>query len=149
MAEPIRVLLVDHQPLLRRCLAAVLNRRRGLLVVGEAESGGQACRQVLALQPDVIVIEPELPEGGDALLAELQQTVPGVSLLVLTSGLTDVSRRALAAGARGCIQKDCGLMMSQGRSSASTPGNWSWLRRSWRVWCRWRPIQIRPRRRTD
>jgi two-component system, NarL family, response regulator LiaR len=107
MSDSIRLLLVDHHRLLRRCLVVVLNRRRGLQVAGEAESGEQARAQASSLQPDVIVVEPEVPGGGDALIADLQREAPESVLLVLTAGMTDVSRRALAAGVRGCIQKDC------------------------------------------
>src|SRR5262249_61700928 len=73
MPEPIRLLLVDAPTLSRRCLAAYLNRRRGLQVVGEAATAPQALAQVCTLQPDVIVVEPEVAKNITRFLADLLQ----------------------------------------------------------------------------
>ena len=69
MPRAIGVLLVDRRTLARRCLAAVLSRRRGLTVVGDAESGTEALGMAHELRPDVAVIDPDVPDGGSRLIA--------------------------------------------------------------------------------
>jgi hypothetical protein len=55
MPQPVRVLLVDTPALPRSCLAAVLNRRRWLQVVGEAGTGSDALAEVRSLQRNVVL----------------------------------------------------------------------------------------------
>jgi DNA-binding NarL/FixJ family response regulator len=107
---PIRILLVDNETLLRRCLATLLNRRRGLLVVGEVETAAEALDLIQSTEPDVVVVEPDLPEGGPEILAEICRLAPDCAVLVLT-GDDDPGRasRTLRAGARGYIRKTCEL----------------------------------------
>ncbi|HEY8476696.1 MAG TPA: DNA-binding response regulator, partial [Chloroflexota bacterium] len=73
MSEPIRVLLVDAPTLVRRGLTALLSRKRRLRVVGAAATGSEALALARFLQPDVVVVEPTVPEGGTALVAGLCQ----------------------------------------------------------------------------
>jgi DNA-binding NarL/FixJ family response regulator len=108
LAEPIRVLLVDAPTLSRRGLAALLSRRSPLRVVGEAATGREALDLVRASSPDVVVVEPAVPEGGPALVAELCRVTPGCAVLVLAlGGEGGAVGRALQAGARAYLQKDC------------------------------------------
>jgi DNA-binding NarL/FixJ family response regulator len=108
MAHEIRLLLVDTPTLARRCLAALLNRRRGLRVIGEAASGPDALAAAQALAPDMVVVEPAVPNGGAQLVAALCRQVPGRAVLVLAQPGDDVAAsRALQAGARGYLIKDC------------------------------------------
>lgn len=101
-------MLVDASTLLRRSLAALLGRKRRLRIVGEASSGRQALADVAASQPQVIVVDPELPEGGPTLVAELRRGFPACEVIVLSPGADGASAsRALQAGARGYLQKDC------------------------------------------
>lgn len=102
------MLLVDAPALSRRCLAFLLNHRRRLQVVGQAAHGTEAITLAHALQPDVIVVEPEVPEGGLKLVEELGRAVPGGAVLVLTVGVEmEAVSRALQLGARGYLHKDC------------------------------------------
>ena len=110
MSAPLRLLLVDHQALLRRCLATLLNRRRGLHVVGEAATGAEARARARALRPDVVVVEPEVPDGGPGLVADLCRELSRCSVVVLTAGDGhDAASQALRAGARGYLRKACEL----------------------------------------
>jgi DNA-binding NarL/FixJ family response regulator len=107
MPEPIRLLLVDAPTLSRRCLAAFLNRRRGLQVVGEAATAAQALAQVCTLQPDVVVVEPEVANDGPRFLAELCQAASAAVLVLTLETGGGTAGRALQVGARGYIQKHC------------------------------------------
>jgi two-component system nitrate/nitrite response regulator NarL len=106
MAEPIRVLVVDQPTMSRRGVTALLGRRRGLRVVGEAGCAADALAQARTLQPDVAVVETDMP-GGGTLLAALRKDVPTCAVLVLTCAAADGAARALHAGARAFLQKNC------------------------------------------
>lgn len=108
VSDAIRILLVDHQTLLRRSLSVLLNRRRRFDVVGEAATGSEALAQARSLQPAVTVVEPDVPEGGPNLISELCRETPTCGVLVLTSGSPeDGAGRVLQAGARGYLDKSC------------------------------------------
>jgi DNA-binding NarL/FixJ family response regulator len=106
MSDPIRLLLVDHLTLPRRCLAALLNRRRGLQVVGEAAIGGAALDLARSLRPDIALVEPETPDGGPRLIEALDAEMPG-AVLVLTRSADGGLSNALRAGARGYLHMNC------------------------------------------
>ena len=107
-SEPIRVLLVDHPGLSRHGLVALLSRRRGLRVVGEADTGTEALALARALQPDVVTVETSVPGGGLKLVTDLSRALPRCATLVLTEPSSDPSiSGALQAGARGYLQKRC------------------------------------------
>jgi two-component system nitrate/nitrite response regulator NarL len=106
--NPIRVFLVDGPTLNRRCLALALSRKRRLQVVGEAADGSHALAEAPATTPDVIVVDPSVPEGGPTLVADLSQQSPQSAVVVLTQGGDEsAASRALQAGARGYLQRDC------------------------------------------
>ncbi len=101
-------MLVDGSTLLRRCLALVLGRRTRLEVVAEARSGEQALAEAASTQPHVIVLDPDVFQGGPKLVADLRDTVPECALIVLTASVDGaVARRAFQAGAVACLEKDC------------------------------------------
>ena len=106
--DRIRVMLVDGSTLLRRCLAALLRRRRRLEIVAEAENGRQALAQAISAQPTIVVVDPVVPEGGPTLIADLCNSLPQCSVIALTDSSDGVTAsRALQAGARGYLHKDC------------------------------------------
>ncbi len=107
MSEPIRLVLIDHHTLLRRCLAAAFNRRRGFRVVGDAATGSDGLSLARSCQPDIIVVDPDMPEGGPQLIELLCEEVPTASVIALTLCHEDMAKQALLAGARGCIEKTC------------------------------------------
>lgn len=110
MAEAIRVVLVDDETLLRQCLANLLNRRRGLRVVGEAETVDQALDVTRMTEPDVVVIAPEVADNGVSVVADFSHARPGCPILVLTREEDPGGAgRALRAGAQGYLRKTCGL----------------------------------------
>ena len=106
--RPLRLLLVDYDTLFRRCLADQLQQQPGLQVVGQAVAPSDAVAQARSCQPDVVVLDPTMPDGGPPLVAELCRAAPAGAVLVLTldSGQGDASP-LLRAGARGYLQKNC------------------------------------------
>ncbi len=103
----IRVALADDHRVLRMTLAMFLDDTEGIEVVGEADNGEQTLKLVGETQPDVLLLDLEMPglSGLDA-LPQIRETWPGIRVLVLT-GQTEDSyiMRALRAGAHGYILK--------------------------------------------
>lgn len=108
MAEPIRILLVDDQTLLRRGLAGLLNRNADMQVVGEAENGEEALRLVESLDPDVILMDVRMPVmDGVAATRELVKRGARAGVIILTTFDDDqYIYEGIAAGARGYLLKD-------------------------------------------
>jgi len=110
---PIRVLIVDDHPVVRRGLRVLLEVQDGIEVVGEAGDGPAALAQAAELTPDVILLDLKLPGmDGHAVLAALKAAAsPGqqssARVLVLTS-VTEPASASLAvrSGASGVLYKD-------------------------------------------
>lgn len=108
MNSPIRLLLVDAPRLCRRALATLLNRRQQLQVVGEAATGAEALAQARSRQPDLVILEPGIPDGGVKLVADLCREAPTSAVLILTNHNEQSSlSELLQAGARGYLHKEC------------------------------------------
>ncbi|MDX6264459.1 MAG: hypothetical protein QOH84_6147 [Kribbellaceae bacterium] len=104
-----KVLLVDDHVVVRAGLRALLEGEPGFEVVGETGDGGTAIRLALDLEPDLVLMDLRLAQGGmDGIEAtrRLAGLVQPVKVVVLTSHgtRTDVAL-ALAAGARGYVLK--------------------------------------------
>jgi two-component system response regulator NreC len=107
MNQPIRILLVDDHAVLRAGLKVLLNAEPDMAVVGEA-GDGQSCLELAgALQPDVILLDLNMPGlGGLEVLAELSQRAPASRALVLTMHDDAVYlRQVLARGGAGYVLK--------------------------------------------
>ncbi|MEU3727463.1 response regulator transcription factor, partial [Streptomyces sp. NPDC031705] len=108
---PVRVLLVDDQPLIRSGLRMLMADSEGLEVVGEAGTGGDAVRLAAEQGPDVVVMDIRMP-GMDGIEATRRITSgPGAPrVLVLTTFDEDEHvYGALRAGASGFAVKDMAL----------------------------------------
>ncbi|PZG13868.1 DNA-binding response regulator [Micromonospora craterilacus] len=108
--EPLRVLVVDDQQLVREGLAALLELTDGVTVVGAAGDGAQALDLIAERQPDVVLMDLRMPVlDGVAATAQVRDRFPDVAVVVLTTYADDESiAGALAAGARGYLTKDAG-----------------------------------------
>lgn len=105
--DPIRIVLADDEHLLRAALAALLPMDGTIEVVGQAENGPDAVAATLRHQPDVLVIDLEMP-GMDGLnaVAAIMADRPGQRVLMLTRhARPGVLRRALTLGVAGFMGK--------------------------------------------
>jgi DNA-binding NarL/FixJ family response regulator len=100
----IRVLIADDQPLMRQGFAMILGAQPDITVVGEAGTGTSAVAQARELNPDVVMMDIQMP-GMDGITATRQ--LRGCKILVLTTfGTDDHVAQALLAGASGFLLKD-------------------------------------------
>ncbi len=108
MKWPIKVLIVDDQPLMRMGFAMVLEAQDDLEVVGEAGDGKSALTQVRALSPDVVLMDVRMPVmNGIEATERIASEYPAVRVLVLTTfDLDEYAFAALRAGASGFLLKD-------------------------------------------
>jgi DNA-binding NarL/FixJ family response regulator len=101
---PIRVLVVDDQPLARAGFRAVLEAAVGIEVAGEAADGEAAVEAARRDRPDVVLMDIRMP-GLDGI--EATRRMPGQKVLILTTfGLDEYIVEALRAGASGFLLKD-------------------------------------------
>lgn len=108
--EPIRVMLVDDQDLIRTGFRLVLSAEPEIDVVGEATDGAAALEELARLEGacDVILMDVRMPgmNGIDA-SAEVAQRFPQTRVLVLTTfDLDEYATAAIQAGASGFLLKD-------------------------------------------
>ena len=103
----LRLVLADDHHILRRTLISFLEGRPEFTVIGEAADGESALRQTLALLPDVLLLDLNMPgKGGLDILPTLREKAPNVKVLVLTGRDEEwYIVRALRAGAHGYILK--------------------------------------------
>ena len=106
-ATPVRVLIADDHPVVRRGMGALLASLDGIEVVGEAEDGAAAIREAQLLRPDVVVMDVRMPSmDGVEATRRLCTTMPSVAVLVLTMFEDDETvLAAIRAGARGYLLK--------------------------------------------
>jgi NarL family two-component system response regulator LiaR len=105
---PITVFHADDHALVRGGVRGLLLTEAGMDLVGEAGNGSEAVEKVLALQPDVILLDLHMPEkGGVEAISEIKQALPEARILVLTSFASDEDVfPAIKAGALGYVLKD-------------------------------------------
>lgn len=108
MSEPIRVLLVDDQPLFRRAIAALLDAQEGFRVVGQADDGLHGLEQAHALRPDLVVMDVEMPVmNGVEAVRLVREQLPQVKVVMLTvSQEDDFLVEAIRHGAHGYLLKN-------------------------------------------
>jgi DNA-binding NarL/FixJ family response regulator len=104
----IDILLVDDQSLIRQGLKAMLELAPDLQVVGSAKDGETALEQVATLQPDVVLMDVQMPVmDGRAATRKITQQFPEIKVLVLSTFDDDqYVADAMRAGASGYLLKD-------------------------------------------
>lgn len=107
---PIRVLLVDDQPLLRTGFRMILEAEPDIAVVGESSDGDAAVADARALLPDVVVMDIRMPrmdgvQATRAITSTARDRAPRV-LVLTTFDLDEYVVEALRAGASGFLLKD-------------------------------------------
>ncbi len=108
MTEPIRVLIVDDQHLIRLGFRLVLEAEPDMEVVGEAADGTEALARAAELRPDVILMDVRMPRlDGIGATEQIVRAWPDARILILTTfDLDDDAFAALRAGASGFLLKD-------------------------------------------
>jgi DNA-binding NarL/FixJ family response regulator len=106
--ETIQVLIADDHTLFRVGLHALLNLFADIQVVGEASSGEETITKAEALQPDIILMDIQMPGvNGIEATRRILHTSPNIAVIVVTMFEDDDSVfSAMRAGARGDILKD-------------------------------------------
>jgi two-component system, NarL family, response regulator LiaR len=106
-APPIRVLIVDDHAMIRRGLRAYLLGRSDVEVVGEAGDGQEALDAVAALQPDVILMDVQMPRlNGIEAARQVRARAPDARIVMLTSyDNQEVAQTALRLGASAYLLK--------------------------------------------
>ncbi|RZS91370.1 LuxR family two component transcriptional regulator [Motilibacter rhizosphaerae] len=105
--RPVRVFLLDDHEIVRRGLRDLLESDPSIEVVGEAGTAAEARRGILALLPDVAVLDGRLPDGSGVEVArDVRSAHPEIHVLILTSYDDDEALfAALTAGASGYLLK--------------------------------------------
>ncbi|MBT2597321.1 response regulator transcription factor [Arthrobacter sp. ISL-72] len=105
---PIKVLLVDDQPLLRMGFRLILEGEDDLQVVGEASDGAEAIRQVRELNPDVVLMDVRMPvlDGIEATRAITSSGAWAKIIILTTFDLDEYAFAGLQAGASAFLLKD-------------------------------------------
>lgn len=110
LEEPgsIRVLIADDHPAVRTGLRALLMAERDMRVVGEASDGEEAVRLIQEHQPDIVLLDIEMPGlRGDHVLRWIRSSQPSVKVLTVSSHVDgEYIRSMLENGASGYITKD-------------------------------------------
>jgi DNA-binding NarL/FixJ family response regulator len=86
MNEKIRILIVDDHPVVRDGLIAILSTQPDFAVVGEAGDGRAALAQIPTRQPDIILLDLEMPEmDGVETLRQLKTARMDLPVIVFTA----------------------------------------------------------------
>jgi DNA-binding NarL/FixJ family response regulator len=106
---PMRVLIVDDHPMVREGVRSMLEPA-GVQIAGEAGTGEDALRMAAALEPDVVLLDLELPDlDGLAVLRRLKAFERPIAVLVVTMHDDPaLVRRAVEGGAAGYVLKGVG-----------------------------------------
>lgn len=106
--SPIRVALVDDQPLFRGGIRMLVDSQPDMTFVGEASDGKQAIALAVQLKPDVILMDVRMPvlDGLEATKEIVARGVESKILVLTTFDLDEAVARAVAAGASGFVLKD-------------------------------------------
>jgi DNA-binding NarL/FixJ family response regulator len=104
---PITVFLVDDHEVVRQGVRALLTDDPGISVIGEADTAADAITRILALRPQVAILDVRLPDGdGVTVCREVRSRLPDIACLMLTSFADDDALfDAVMAGASGYVLK--------------------------------------------
>ena len=107
-AGTIRIVVADYHPVVRFGVKNMLEREAGVEIIGEAEDGDDAITQTLELEPDILLLDLQMPRlpGLEAMRAIMSKS-PRVKIMLLCGTIsTQQIIEALQIGARGIVLKD-------------------------------------------
>ena len=104
---PYTVLIVDDNPYVRIALRDHIERSTDWQVCGQAENGKVAVEQVIALRPDVVILDLQMPVmNGLEAAREINAVAPGTKMIMFTMhSSAQLEKDARAAGIRGVVSK--------------------------------------------
>lgn len=107
MPEKIRIFVADDHPIVREGLIAILSTQPDFEIVGEAANGSELLQLVEQLDPQIILIDLEMPQiGGVDAISQIHNHKPSVQFIVFTAFDTDECiLNAVKAGAKGYLLK--------------------------------------------
>ena len=107
----IKVMIVEDEPLLRRTLFQLLQQESDLEIIGAAEDGQQAVSEALALRPELILMDLNLPTlSGIEATRQIKAQLPETAVIVLTHlGDDENLFAAIKAGAISYVLKDASI----------------------------------------
>jgi DNA-binding NarL/FixJ family response regulator len=104
--QPLQILIADDHPVFRFGLRALLEAQTDMVVVSEAESGTEAVQLAQSLQPDVLLMDINMPEmNGIEATKQILQLGGETAVLIITMFDDDTVFTAMQAGARGYLLK--------------------------------------------
>lgn len=108
MTQRIRVFVVDDHAGMREGISAMVNAQSDMTVAGVASDGREAIEQFRTLQPDVTLVDWNLPiVRGEEVMATLTKEFPQARFIAITAMNDDnCIQRAMELGARAYIHKD-------------------------------------------
>ena len=109
--QPVSVLIVDDHAMVRSAISTWIRTIPELKLMGEASNGEEAVSRVLALRPDIVIMDLMMPKmDGIAATLAIVQAFPEAKILIVTS-FSEKKRavEAIQAGAQGFILKDASL----------------------------------------
>jgi DNA-binding NarL/FixJ family response regulator len=108
MKNTIKVLVVDDHPVVRKGISTCLARHPQIQVVGEAGDGREALRLARELQPDITLMDIDMPQmNGLAATEALRRELPKVKVLILSMhSNTESVLRIIQSGAQGFVLKE-------------------------------------------
>lgn len=128
----IRILLADDHPVVRGGIQALLSKVDEIEVVGEASTGAQTLELAASQQPDVVLLDVELPDmQGIQVARQIRQQFPNVKILVLSAHDDPFYIRGLLeSGAAGYLMKDEAPSMIVEAIRGVARGDTGWVSRS-------------------
>src|SRR6185369_10733655 len=108
MNPPIRILLADDHPVVRKGIGSCLSRKPNLQIIAEAGDGQEALKKAKELRPDVVVMDIDMPNmNGLAVTEALRKEAPQVKVLILSMhGSSEYVMRIIQSGAKGFVLKN-------------------------------------------
>jgi DNA-binding NarL/FixJ family response regulator len=106
--QPIKILIADDHAVVRKGIRALIELQPEMVVVGESSNGREAITKAAVLQPDVILMDLNMPHtNGVEAIEEIKSSMPEIGVLVLTMfSEDDQVVAAVNAGANGFVLKN-------------------------------------------
>lgn len=131
MVEAIRVLLIDDHPVVRSGIRMLLEQAPEIQIIGEADRGGKGIEMIERLQPQVVLLDMEMPDmtGVDVMRALQEKGSPARVLGMSAYDDPEYIRSLLGAGAYGYLTKDEALDSIVEAVRGVAAGQEGWLSR--------------------